>query len=133
MLKLYKHVRQDVTERYKGLLNSEKIHIYKALHVSYETNEEDVKRVRRRVPGHVVIRNTDPLRSVAEGKGLIEAEVGRESNFTITARDSQGKQCYNDDDQITVKVHTLAGEEICIQIEDKEDGEYTMFYKPDCD
>ncbi|KAL9984431.1 hypothetical protein ACROYT_G006720 [Oculina patagonica] len=125
--------QQDVTERHKGLLHSEKIHIYKALHVRYETNEEEVQRVRRAVPGHVVIRDTDPLQSVATGKGLKEAEVGRESNFTITTKDSEGRPCCNDDDQITVKVQTPTGMELCFKIEDKENGEYIVSYRPDCD
>ena len=125
--------QQDVIERHKSLLTLEKTHIYKALHVKYEINEQDVHRVRCAVLGHVVIRGTDPLRSLAQGKGLKEAEVGRDSNFTITTKDSEGKRCFNDDDQITVKVHSSARKELCSKIEDKEDGEYTVFYTPLCD
>lgn len=46
--------------------------------------------VRRAVLGQVVVSYSDPSQSVAEGKGLVEAEVGIEDNFTSTTKDFEG-------------------------------------------
>ena len=81
--------QQGVTERCKGLLSAKKMNIYKPLDVQYRTNEEDIQNVRRASLGEVIVSTTDPLQSVAEGKGLKKAEVGREARLTITtARDN---------------------------------------------
>ena len=117
-------------ERCKGLLKATRMNIYKPLHVCYKKNKENV---RHAVPGQLFVSNTDPLQSLAKWKGLQEAEAGKESNFTITTINTEGKQCYNEIDQITVKVQTPAGKELCSKIEDKEDGEYTVSYAPLCD
>ena len=123
---------QALVERCRGLLNAEKLNIYKPLHARYEINEEFVENLKRAVPGRVAVSNTDPLQSVAEGKGLQEADIGTEAQFVITTKDSDGKQCYDDDDQIIVKVQTPSGEELDHKIKHDKDGEYCVTYTPDC-
>ena len=123
---------QALVKRCRGLLNAEKLNIYKPLHAKYEINEEFVENVKGAVPGRVVVSNTDPLQSVAEGKGLQEADVGTEAQFVITTKDSDGKQRYDDDDQIIVKVQTPSREELNHKIKHDKDGEYCITYTPDC-
>ena len=72
---------------------------------------------------------SDNSQSVAEGKGLKEAEQGVETNFTVTTRDSEGKQFYSEQEQVTVTISSPTGEEE-VQISDCKDGNYTVHYKP---
>ena len=72
---------------------------------------------------------SDNSQSVAEGKGLKEAEQGVETNFTVTSRDSGGKQFYSEQEQVTVTISSPTGEEE-VQITDCKDGNYTVNYKP---
>ena len=91
---------QDVMEKCKGLLNARKISIYKPLQVEYNTNDEDSQIVRHvAFLGKVIVFTTDPLQSVAEGEGVKEAEAGREASLTITTKNAEGHQYYNDIDQ----------------------------------
>ena len=124
---------QGVMEKCKGLLNARKMNIYKPSHVQYKTNEEDIQKVRRAILGEVIVSTTDPLQSVAEGKGLKQAEAGREANLTITTKNAAGQQCYNDIDQIVVKVRSPSEQDLNTNIADNEDGKYSVTYTPECD
>lgn len=57
--------------RCRGLLNSDKLNIYKPSHVRYQTNKEHDDSFRGGIPalGRVVVSSTDPLLPVAEGTG----------------------------------------------------------------
>ena len=68
--------------------------------------------------GHVIEIYTHALQSSAEGRGLIEAEAGTETNFTVTTRDSKGSQCYNEHDQLTVIIRSQKGEKEETKIDD---------------
>ena len=129
-------VHQPLVERYRGLLNVEKLNINKAMHTAlharYEINDELVKTLRCAVPGRLVVSYTDHLQSVAEGKGLKEADVGNKAEVVITIKDSNQKQCYDEHDQIIMKVETPSGVELNPQITHRKDGEYSATYKPDC-
>ena len=129
-------VHQTLIERCRGRLNAEKLNIDKPLHTTlharYEINEELVETLRCAVPGRLVVSNTDHLQSVVEGKGLKEADVGNEAAFLITTKDSNQKQCYDEDDQISVKLETPSGEELNNKITHRKDGEYSVTYTPDC-
>ena len=125
-------VQQRVTERCKGILSATKMNIYNPLHVRYETHEEDVQSVRRAFLGEVVVSTTDPFQSQANGKGLREAEVGREASLTITTKDYERKQCYNEIDEIVVKVESLLGKTLDKTFEDNGNGEYSVSYTPNC-
>ena len=72
--------------------------------------------LRSLVPGRVLVSKTDPLQSVAEGKGLQATDVEIEAKFVITTEDSVGKQCYNEGDEIVVKVETPSREELKLKI-----------------
>ena len=128
-------VHQALIERCRGLLNVEKRNLHKPLHTAvharYEINQELVESVKRQVPGRLVTSKTDPLQTVADGRGLLEAEAGNEIQFTITTKDSNGKQCYDKNDQIVVKVETTSGEEQKHKITGENDGEYNITYIPD--
>ena len=125
--------KPGVIERCKGLLNARKVNIYKPSHVQYKTNEEDTRNVRHAFLGEVIVSTTDPLQSVAEGKGLIEAEAGREAGLTIITKNSEGNQCYNEIDQIVVKVRTSSEQDLDTNIADNGDGKYSVNYTPEYD
>ena len=103
------------------LLNTEEIEIYTPQHVNYLFIEE---------LGQVVTSHTDPSQSVAEGKGLKKAELGAETKFIITTRDSKGNPFYNEEDQVIVKISSPTGEDIEKDIEDCTDGIYVVRCKP---
>ena len=125
--------QQGVVGRCKVLLSARKMNIYKPSHVQYKTNEEGIQNVRRAFLGEVVISTTDPLQSVVEGKGLKEAEVGREASLTVTTKNVEGTQCYNEIDQIVVKVRNPSEQDLATKNEDHEDGKYSVTYTPECD
>ena len=118
----------------RGLLNAEKLNIYKPSYVRYQVNEKQVDNFRGVVPnvGGIVHSTTDPLQSVAEGKGLQEGEVGRKAEFKITIKNVDGDHCSNEEDQLHVKVKSPSGEELKHVIVRCKDGEYNVTYKPDC-
>ena len=124
---------QGVMEKCKGLLNARKRNIYKPWHVQYKANEEDIHVVRRAFLGDVLVSTTDPLKSVAEGNGLKQAEAGREANLTISTNNAEGQQCHNDIDQIVVKVRSPSRQDLNTNIADNEDGKYSVTYTPECD
>ena len=125
--------QQGVMEKCKGLLNARKINIYKPSHVQYKTNGKDIQNVRRALLGEVIVSTTDPLQSVAEGKGLKQAEAGREAGLTITTKNAEGQQYYNEIDQIVVNVRTPSEQELDTNIADNKDGKYSVSYTPKCD
>ena len=73
--------------------------------------------------------HTDYSKSQAEGNGLKEAEQGAEANFTITTRDSEGKQFYSKQEHLTVTIRSRTWKEEVKTI-DLKDGNYTVYYKP---
>ena len=113
------------------LRQCQKMELYKPHDVSYVVNRENVKTLRQssfQVPlGHVVV--SDHSQSAAEGKGLKEAELGAEANFIVITRDSQGKQFYSEQEQVTVTISSPGGEQKA-QITDHHDGSYTVHYRP---
>ena len=129
-------VHQTLVERCRELLTVEKLNMNKPLHITlharYEINEDLVETLRCAVPGRLVVSNTDHLQSVAEGKGLKEADVESEAEFLITTKDSNQKQCYDEDDLIIVKVVTPSGDKLNNEITHLKDGEHRVTYTPDC-
>ena len=86
----------------------------------------DIQNVRRAFLGGVIVSTTDPLQSVADGKGLKQAEAGRQASLTITTKNAEVKQCYNDIDQIVVKVRSSSEQDLKTNIADNEDGKYSV-------
>ena len=115
----------------KDLLSQcQKMKVHKPKDVNYVVNTRKVKGFRKFVQvrlDQVVV--SDHSQSVAEGKGLKEAEKGAETNFTVTTRDSEGKHFYSEQEQVTVTISSPTGEDE-IQITDWKDGNYTVHYKP---
>ena len=109
---------------------SQKIQVHKPEDVNYVVNTGNVTDLKELVQlrlDQVVIN--DHSQSVAEGKGLKEAEQGAEANFTVITRDSEGKQFYSEQEQVTVTIISPTGEEE-VQITDRKDGNYAVHYKP---
>lgn len=115
----------------RELLNrSQTTQLYKPEHVNYVVNRENVSASGHLLSlGQVVASKTDYSRSVAEGKGLKEAECGAEAHFTVTTRDSEGNKFYHEDDEVTVTVSSPSGEEK-VDVRNGQDGDYTVNYKP---
>ena len=59
-----------------------------------------------------------------------DSEIGRESNFVVVTRDSEGLQCYQEDDQIKVDILTPEGDHLETEIKNSKDGKYTVSYTP---
>ena len=51
-----------------------------------------------------IAHQTKASQSVAEGKGLEEAITNRQAQFSLTTRDSKGRQCYSKGDRVTVEI-----------------------------
>ena len=114
-------------------LNIQEIELYRPRHVSYILSQEIMSVSRPLVLGEVIASHTDPSKSMAEGSGLKEAELGVETNFTVITRDSQGNQFYDEKDHVIVKMFTPEEENENKDIESIEyckDGSYTVRYKP---
>ena len=115
----------------KELLSQcQKLKLYQPEDVNFVVNRENVSALRQlfQLPlGKVIV--SDHSQSVAEGKGLKEAEQGFETNFTVTTRDPEGKQFYSEQEQVTVTISSPTGEEE-IQMRDCKDGVYIVHYMP---
>ncbi|XP_044164212.1 E3 ubiquitin-protein ligase TRIM71-like [Acropora millepora] len=61
-----------------------------------------------------------------------ESEMGKESNLVLVTRDSEGLQCYQQDDQIKVDILTAEGDHLKTELKDSKDGIYTVTYTPEC-
>ena len=110
----------------------QKIKVHKPEDVNYVVNTGNVTALKELVQLRLdkVVVN-DHSQSVAEGKGLKKAELGAEANFTVTTRDSEGKEFYSEQEQVTVTISSRSptGEEE-VQITDCKNGNYTVHYKP---
>ena len=118
---------QIIVGRCEELLNVTKPDIYKPPHVHYIIENQ-------LNPGfdRIVVSNTDPFLSLAE---VDNQELVREktvANFIIVTRDSGGKQCYHEDDQVKVSIITPAHDQLETEIKDTKDGKYTVTYTPQC-
>ena len=118
---------QIIVGRCEELLNVTKPDIYKPPHVHYIIENQLNPGLDR-----IVVSNTDPFLSLAE---VDNQELVREktvANFIIVTRDSGGKQCYHEDDQVKVNIITPADDQLETEIKDTKDGKYTVTYTPQC-
>ena len=78
------------------------------------------------------LQETEASQSVAEGKGIEEAAVEVESQFVLTTRNAERKQCYNKHDRVTVEIRDEQGRECVteVRINDNKDGSYEVRYLP---
>ncbi|KAL9958023.1 hypothetical protein ACROYT_G034984 [Oculina patagonica] len=77
-----------------------------------------------------ILQQTKASQSVAEGKGLKERTVGGETQFVLTTRNCEGRQCYNKHDHVTVEIRDEQGRECAteVQINDNKNGSYKISY-----
>ena len=86
----------------------------------------------RDAPGKLITSNTEPLLSVAEGKGLIEGTVGDDCSFTVITRNSAGNTTYSEVDEVNVAIISLANRvnDLKLVTTDLKDGRYSVSYRP---
>ena len=113
---------QAIIKRCEELLKARKPDIYKPSHVNYMV-EQKVKILDR-----IVVSDTAPSLSLAEVASLKDVQEKTETNFTIVTRNSDGEQCYHEEDVIKVNVLSPAGDQLETEIKDTKDGNYTVTY-----
>ncbi|XP_068676502.1 E3 ubiquitin-protein ligase TRIM71-like [Montipora foliosa] len=110
--------------RCKDLLDDRKLDLYRSpqLHYLVEKKLDLMDRV--------VVTKTDPSKCLAEGQDSKEVKERKETCFVIVTKDSEGFQCYQQDDEIKVDVSTPEGDQLKTDIKDTKDGKYTVTYTP---
>ena len=117
---------QAIVGRCEELLNARKPEIYKPPHVRY------ILENKLHILDRIVVSNTDPSMSLAERQSEKEVIEGKETNFAIVTRDSDGLQGYQESDVIKVHILTPPGDQLKTDIKDTKDGRYTVTYTPQC-
>ena len=118
-----------VIGRFEELLSASETKIYRPYHFSYIPNEkpkEIMNNLKLAGMGQIVASLTDP----SQRKGSKTIKLGTEMNFTVTTRDSDGNQIFNEGDQVTMKIRSPTGEVEVKEITDLKDGSYNVRYKP---
>ena len=115
---------QAIVGRCEELLNARKPVIYKPPHVNY------ILENKLHILDRIVVSNTNPSMSLAKGESEKEVVQGNETNYTIVTRDSDGLQCYQENDDIKVHILTQAGEQVKTDMKDTKDGRYAVTYTP---
>ena len=79
-----------------------------------------------------ILQQTKASQSIAEGKGLNATFAGRETQFTLTTKTAEGRQCYNKRDCVTVEIRDQRGRECGteVRISDDKNGQYKISYSP---
>ena len=77
-------------------------------------------------------QQTKASQSVAGGKGLEDVVVNCEARFFLTTINAEGRQCYNERDNVTVEIRNEQGRECATEgrINDNKDGLYQISYSP---
>lgn len=128
----------DAFSLHEENLNLQGIEIYRPEHSYYVWKQESLNVLRHLELGKIVASHTDPSKSWADGKGLKEAKQGSESVFTIFTCDSQGRQCYSEEDEVSVKISISEEKDENSRvfrlsrgegIDDCKDGSYRVCYK----
>ena len=105
------------------LLKERKPDVYKSPYFSYLIEKKfDLL-------DQILVTKTDPSMCLAGGH---HSEIEKESTFVAGTRDSEGLQCYKQDDQITVDILTPEGDHVKTELKDSKDGKYTVTYTPQC-
>ncbi|XP_044164478.1 E3 ubiquitin-protein ligase TRIM71-like [Acropora millepora] len=114
--------KPTILGRCDELLSARKPDVYNSPYVNYLL-EKNLNML-----DQILVTKTDP--SVCSAEGLDSAEI--ESSFVIVTRDSEGLQCYQQDDQIKVDIVTPEGDHLKTELKDSKDGKYTVTYTPQC-
>ncbi|XP_068726419.1 E3 ubiquitin-protein ligase TRIM71-like [Montipora capricornis] len=113
--------------RCNELLNVRKPDLYISPHLHYLVEKK------LDLMDRVVVTKTDPSKCLAEGQNSKEVKERKETYFVIVTKDSQGFQCYQQDDKIKVDILTPEGDQLKTDIRDTtKDGNYTVTYTPQC-
>ena len=115
---------QAIVGRCEELLNAKKPEIYKPPHVNY------ILENKLHILDRIVVSNTNPSMSLAKRESEKEVMQRNETNYTIVTRDSDGLQCYQENDDIKVHILTQAGDQVKTDMKDTKDGRYTATYTP---
>ncbi|XP_068725852.1 E3 ubiquitin-protein ligase TRIM71-like [Montipora capricornis] len=110
--------------RCNELINVRKPDLYMSPHLHY-LMEKKLDLMDR-----VVVTKTDPSKCLAEGQDSKEVTERKETYFVIVTKDSEGFQCYQQDDEIKVDILTPEGDQLKTDIKDTKDGKYTVTYTP---
>ena len=82
--------------------------------------------------GKLVITNTEPSLSIAQGKGLTEGLEGEDCTFSIITKDLQVQTTYSAIDKVMVDIRSLkTGRITKPSITDLKNGHYEVKYKPE--
>ncbi|XP_068726642.1 E3 ubiquitin-protein ligase TRIM71-like [Montipora capricornis] len=112
--------------RCNELLNVRKPDLYMSPHVHYLVEKK------LDLMDRVVVTKTDPSKCLAEGQDSMDVKERKETYFVIVTKDSEGFQCYQQDDKIKVDILTPEGDQLKTDIKDTKDGKYTVTYTPQC-
>ena len=115
---------QAILGRCNALLNARKPDLYKSPHVHYLVEKK------LNILDQVVVTTTDPSKSFAEHQDREETEERKEVCVVIVTKDSEGLQCYQQDDKIKLDISTSEGDQLKTGIKDTKDGKYTVRYTP---
>ena len=121
--------QKSIIDRCKDLLNSNATEAPVLPIVNYAV-DEDLCHSINCGPGQLIVSNTDLSQTEAFGDGLTEPVVGRETNISVVTRDSKGKLCYHENDQVKVRIQSPLGEELETEFEDENDGRYKVTFTP---
>ena len=113
----------SILQRCDELINAKQSDRYKSPNFSYMDNSKfDIL-------DQILVTKTDSSMCSAE---VDDSEIGRESNFVVVTRDSEGMQCYQGDDEIKVDVFTPEGDPLKTDLKNTKDGRYSVAYTPQC-
>ena len=106
------------------LLNTRKANVYNSPYLCYFVEKKFI------LLDQILVTSTDPSMCLTE---YHDSETGNESKFVVVVtRDSEGLQCYQQDDQIKVEILTPEGDHLRTELKDSKDGKYIVTYTPQC-
>ena len=112
-----------ILQRCEELMNARKSDRYKSPYLNYLVKK------RFDILDQILVTKTDSSMCLAE---FDESEMGKESKLVLVTRDSEGLQCYQQDDQIKVDILTAEGDHLKSELKDSKDGKYAVTYTPEC-
>ncbi|XP_068676378.1 E3 ubiquitin-protein ligase TRIM71-like [Montipora foliosa] len=112
--------------RCNELLNARKPDLYKSPNLHYLVEKK------MDLMDRVFVTKTDPSKCLAEGQDNKEVKERKETYFVIVTKDSEGLQCYQQEDKIEVNISTSEFDPLKTDIKDTKDGKYTVTYTPQC-
>ena len=97
------------------------------------TDEEYHKKLTGSAPGEVLVSKTDPLKSFLEWNDSGKAEAGKGKSFDIITIDSDGEKCFQEIDEIKVRVQSPTGMDLDLKLYYRSRWRYSYAFKPLCD